>query len=597
MTRLGYLTGIAAVLLSACGSATTEKDPGDSKIPMQGQDTPIDVEGTTMVSEQSENIRQLTQRFEMPGHIAPTQRWTQRTNGLCGNKCNNGPRHMYSTAFNDTLLVSWMAVDPDDAWVQYGNVATFKVNAEGEFTLVNNVSFDGMCEATYGIATNDDGSVIAVLCRGKTGSTTTIPGALNLLETRRKADCQEDWEGRCYPIGNYSEQDSALYVFEYTGGSVTAKPDKIVLVNHAVGGWRYGHHELSLNAAEDTYFVHLKVTAGPSADNRHEGLTHFALRRQPDFAYVRVTDEWGCGAGHVTANRMAYNQKHDTWSELCMLDSCAYPSQFENGRCNAISFYTVPGVSRTPAVKYEGAYVLELDQGQNSWEMPGGVSTLLSLGDEGWLALAAGPGYPSVTTKPDTIGLLRIPLTIPELNAVARIESAPKFEGGVRMGDQEVERYPWNWLYLPEPDPALNRERRVGMAAMAYFDTRGEDSQRLLVGWSPSIEFQGIAQEYVVSELDRNGQLRGTAFRLKAAGWGEDNRWETMPSSGCVVFPFAWVGDAPGTNYPIEAEGRVAADFPSTLYMTSLCPTTASQPALTPTPPAVSDAERWPPAP
>jgi len=33
------------------------------------------------------------------------------------------------------------------------------------------------------------------------------------------------------------------------------------------------------------------------------------------------------------------------------------------------------------------------------------------------------------------------------------------------------------------------------------------------------------------------------------------------------------------------------------LHMTSLCPRGASQPALSPTPPAKTDKERWPPAP
>ncbi len=556
-------------------------------------------QGTVTVSDGSQNIRQITQRFEFPGHIAPTKRWTQRTNGLCGNMCKNGPRHMYSAAFNDTLLVSWMAVDETDPWKQYGNVATFKVDTAGKFTFVKNVSFKGMCEATYGISTNHDGSVIAVLCRGETGSTTILPGAINLLGTRRNASsCNGSWEGTCYPIGNYSSNDSALYVLEYTGGQVTEKPNSTVYVNHAVGGWNYGHHELMLNEAEDTYFVHLKVTAGPSATNRHEGLTHFGLRRKPSFEYVRLTDwnGWACGGGHVLANRMAYNQHQDSWSKLCMLDLCPNRSQYANGRCNSISFNTVPGVTKPQVGSYELEYLLELDQGSNSWEMSGGISTILSLGAEGWLALAAGPGYPGTTPRPDTIGLLQIPPTMSALRQTALTELVPLFEGGTQVGEQEVSRYQWNWLYLPAPDPALGRPKRVGMAAMAYFDTRGENSQRMLVGWSPSIAFQGIAQEYVVSELDRKGRLRGAPYRLKTAGWGEDNRWITMPNSGCVVFPFAWVGDAPGRDYPYERDGHQASSYPRTLHMTSLCPSSASQPALTPTPAAQTDRERWPQA-
>jgi hypothetical protein len=576
----------------ACGDADNGGSPTN---PAESNDAPVGTAGTTTATKSSANIRQLTQRFTMPGAIGPTQSWTERTNGLCGNSCANGPRHMYSTAFGDTLLVSWMAVDPSDPRKQYGNVATFKVSSSGGFTLINNVSFKDKCEATYGIAAKHDGSVIAVLCRGITGSTALLPNTQNLLATRRTPNCKEDWEGRCYPIGNYSGQDSALYVLEYTGGQVTAQPSSTVLVNHSVGGWKFGHHELMFNAAEDTYFVHLKVTAGPTATNRHEGLTHFALRRGSPFKYVRVTDEWSCGTGHVLANRMAYNASNDTWSELCMLDACPNPSQYSNGRCNSISFYTVPGVTKTPsAVKYEGEYALELDM-TSDWEMPGGISSLLSLGKDGFLALAAGPGYTSVAKKPDTIGLLTIPPTVPALKQRAVTQQVPQFQNGMRVGDQTVRRYQWNWLYLPEPDPALKREKRAGMAAMAYFSGAGEDSTRLLVGWSPTIVFQGIAAEYVVSEMDRSGRLRGAPFRLQTAGWGEDNRWTTMPNSGCVVFPFSWVGAAPGGAYPIE--GTAASSIPSSLYMTSLCPATSTQPPLAATPAAKTDAQRWPPAP
>ncbi len=536
-------------------------------------------QGTLTVMQGSSNIGQITQFFQLPGHVAPTRRWTQRTSGLCGNSCRNGPRHMYSAAFSDTLLVSWMAVDEADPWKHYGNVATFKVANDGKFTFVDNVSFKGKCEATYGIATNDDGSVIAVLCSAERGETAPLPNTINMLATRRTpASCNGTWEGTCYPIGNYSGQDSALYLLEYTSGRVTQAPTSTVLVNHAVGGWNYGHHELSLNAAGDTYFVHLKVTAGPSATNRHEGLTHFGLRRKPTFEYVRLTDwnGWSCGSGHVTANRMAYNQYQDSWSQLCLLDACPNGSQYANGRCNSISFSTVPGVTKPQTGKYETESLLELDQ-RSVYEMTGGISTILSLGAEGWLALAAGPGYASANTTPDTVGFLRIPLALTHLRQGAVTDRVPLYQGGTRVGDQEVSKYQWNWLYLPDPDPTLGRTKRVGMAAMGYFNTQRESGQRLLAGWSPSISFQAITPEYVVSEVDRAGRLRGQAYRVSKAGWGEDNRWTTMPSSGCIVFPFAWEGDAPGRDYPIESSTLRATDLPRTLHMTSLCPRGASQ--------------------
>jgi hypothetical protein len=357
-----------------------------------------------------------------------------------------------------------------------------------------------------------------------------------------------------------------------------------------------------LNATEDTYFAHLKVTAGPSESNRHEGMTRVAIRRTPDFAYVPMGDEWACGGGHVTTNRMAYNRDHDRWAQVCQLDACPVPSQYQNGRCDSISLSTVSSAGQTSppeSLSFDGTEtLLELQVlekgsgGRNEWEKTGGVTSLLSLGADGWLALAAGPGYPGAEDKPDTIGSIRLPAALGDVSALALTATVPVYEGGEQTGEQEVTRYQWNWLYLPEPEGS--NERRVGMANMAYFSTDGDSSQRLLAGWSPSIAFQGITDEYLVSEIDRDGNLRGQPFRLTGAGWGEDNRWETMPDSGCVVFPLAWVGDAPGNNYPIEQEDRAASDYPTTLRLTSLCPVGTEQPPLTATPPPLGDAERWP---
>ncbi|MFK7988009.1 MAG: hypothetical protein AB8I08_18460 [Sandaracinaceae bacterium] len=612
MRNRGSWIAMVLLMAGACGDTEGSVDGGGSGTdsgsgtdggppPVDLRDMTLDQAGVTTSEASVGNLGQITQRFDMPGPIAPTQRWTQRTNGLCGQRCRNGPRHMYTAAFEDTLLVSWMSVDPDDAWRQYGNVATFHVSDDGEFTLVRNVAFDGMCEATYGIEANADGSVIAVLCRGIEGETEPLADATNLLDRRRTEDCTEEWEGRCYPIGNFSSHDSGLYLMEFTGGEVTSEPDSLVYVNHAVGGWRYGHHELMLNAAEDTYFVHLKVTAGPSADNRHEGMTRFGIRRTPEFEYVRINDEWGCGAGHVTTNRMAYNRSGDMWSQVCQLDTCPMPSQFSNNRCDSVSFSTVtPDAASAPSMmRYEGAaYLLEMEVtergsgGANRWTMTGGVTNVLSLGADGWLALAAGPGYAGAVEKPETIGLIRLPLSMDALTPQALMERVPQFEGGTQVGEQDAERYPWNWLYLPETQ--TDAEPRVGMANMAYFSPDGEDSERLLVGWSPSTATQGITAEYVVSELDREGRLRGEPLRLMNAGWGEDNRWATMPGSGCVVFPFAWAGDAPGNDYPIESNDRVSSDFPTTLHMTAICPSGDGAPELTPQPDPVPDRERWP---
>jgi hypothetical protein len=509
---------------------------------------------------------------------------------------------MYSTSFGDTLLVSWASIMEEDVtiggvhraastWQHQGNVTTFRVSAEGEFTKVGDVSLP-QCESVMGMTASPDGRVIAALCRGwpmpdpPSDGLHLLPAAIDLLATRRNpptGPCPNpDWEGSCYPMGMYSDIDSPLYILEYLGGEVTETPDRVVKVLHAIGGWNYGHHEISLNAAGDTYFLHLKNTLGPSRTNRHEGLKHFAIRRTPDFAYDQVTDGNACGPGHVEANRMAYNQATDSWSQLCTLDLCAQRNQYENRACRSVTWYTVPGVTKEPQAPHEGTELLSMDTGYaRQWELSGGGAAILSLGRDGWLALALGPGRPEANPKPETMGFLRLPHTVPELKERGIEVEVPLY--GVEEATGVVVRYPWDWLALPEPDPARIEHKRAGFANMAYFSPQGEDSERLLAGWSPSTQRQGITSEFVVSEIDREGRLRGEALTLESAGWGEDNLWVTMPNSGCVVFPFAWIGDAPGGNYPHEPSD--IAKYPTTMRLTSLCPGTAEQPPLVEGPP------------
>jgi len=530
------------------------------------------------------NIVQHTQGFDVQRPIAPTKRWTQRISGLCGQTCRNGPRHMYSASFQDTFLLSWMSVDasvPEEqtGWVQYGNVSTFSVSETGEFTQEAQVDYQDRCEAVYGLTTNDDGSVIAVLCKGYPESE-LLPGAVDLLETVRSEDCDPGDIASCYPIGHYCPTGSPLYIFEYTGGQVTSTPDRIIHVNHAVGGWNYGHHELSLNQDGDTYFLALKVTNN-GCD--HEGLKHFAVRRTPDVAYVRLTDEWACGGGHTTVNRLAYNRAHDYWSIFCTNDLCDDREQYPSGRCLGVKWTTVPGTSYlgvegAPGY-HEGEELLSFEAPQSSWNLPGGSAALASLGEDGWLALALGPdGSESDEIRLNearSMGLIGLPV---DGNTFA-----------------EETGYDWNWLLVPTANDGS--VPRFGSANLTYFDTAGENSERLLLGWSPSIEFQGLTREYVVSEVDRQGRLRGETLVLEAAGWGEDNRWVTMPNSGCVVFAFAWAGEGgPGDSYPIEGEDPTA--YPTTLHVTSLCPGTSDPPQLTeptddaPSPDYVAPADR-----
>lgn len=545
----------------------------------------------------AQNITQSTHSFDLEQPIAPTLRWTMRIAGLCGQTCRNGPRHMYSTSVGDTLFLSWMSIKEDVAeeetgWVQFGNVATFQVSTEGEPTLVASVGLDGMCEAVYGITTNADGSLVSVLCEGyadKESATGTEPlaGAIDLLASRKSADCDESDIASCYPIGHFCPSASPMYILEYeasagTVASVTSEPTTVIRVNHAVGGWRYGHHELSLNDAGDTYFLALKVQ---SNNCEHEGLTHFGVKRSPDYEYVKLTDGWACSGGHQEANRLAYNSSEDFWSIFCTNDLCDEDQRFVSGRCRGVDVSLIPGMSHqqlTSGPEYhEGEELIAMERWKSNWNLPGGSAAILSLGKDGWLALAPAPDpespYEERLQQARRLGIIQLPVDGASLVEQRTPETVPLYgtrDDPTPTGEAEVYFHEWRWLDLPSAQDG-NRPR-YGFANMAHFGTEGENSERLLLGWSPATRTQGITGEYVVAEMDRSGRIRGEAMTLEEGGWGEDNRWTTMPNSGCVVAPFAWSGsDGPGQDYPIE--GSDPSEYPTALSLTTLCPAPGSE--------------------
>lgn len=219
------------------------------------------------------------------------------------------------------------------------------------------------------------------------------------------------------------------------------------------------------------------------------------------------------------------------------------------------------GVEGAPGY-HEGEELLAFEAPDNSWNLPGGSAGFVSLGGDGWLALALGPDGSEVDE-----------IRLKEARSMG-LNNLPVDGNDFAAGDGTE----WTWLLVP--NAGTGDTPRFGSANLTYFDTAGEDSERLLLGWSPSIEFQGLTSEYVVSEVDRQGRLRGEPLVLDAVGWGEDNRWVTMPDTGCVVFAFAWAGaSGPGESYPTE--GLDAAAYPTTMHLTSLCPGTPDQPPVT----------------
>lgn len=60
-----------------------------------------------------------------------------------------------------------------------------------------------------------------------------------------------------------------MYLIEWAEGSeaqTTRPPSAIVHVNHAIGGWKYGHWEAVLDKSLSHYMIQLKTTLGDKLD-------------------------------------------------------------------------------------------------------------------------------------------------------------------------------------------------------------------------------------------------------------------------------------------------------------------------------------------
>ena len=470
----------------------------------------------------------------MPNFIGPNMRFVQRLNGLCGQTCRNGPEIMYTAAFGNTLIVGYQAIRSQ--YVSVGHVATFELNSGKASNLISDITFP-YCYKMGGITTNKDGSVIGVLCRGYIDtdplSKGDPPGTISFIDKYKNNNNCTDWKGNCYPMGWYSDLDSPLYLLEFTGGKVTDTPNSIVLVNHATGGWNYGHLSIDINSDSSVYFLDIKITLGPSATNRHEGDIHFGIFRS-NWTRKSLTDGFACGPGHTISNRLAYNSVLDSFSRYCMIDTR-----------HEVRWGTTPTPSNSDAL------ILTPDDG-TTYNFNGGSMNIVSLGSKGWMASAVGPDIQQYNkTKETTIGTIRLPNTHKEFDPV---------------------KNQWNWLNLPEPI-SNTTIKRAGMVNLANFGKGGEESGRLLVGWSPSMATQGITKEYLVQEINTNGNFVGSPLRLDKTGWGEDNEWVYIPATGCVAFPFTWMGNSgPGSDFPIYNANTTT----KTLRVTTICPTSTA---------------------
>ncbi len=324
------------------------------------------------------------------------------------------------------------------------------------------------------------------------------------------------------------------------------------------GGWNYGHWDLSLSNDLSRYFVEEKGTGGG-----HETELYYTVDRT---SYELANRDGNCGGGHTLSNRITKNTYADSWSTLCQIDTDLlmrwrpFPIQ------NYVSTVDSAELGIAKEDKVNTVTLGKFTPPGSISSNAGFVANMISLGSRGWLATAVGPLdlFEGTTTDEERnlrrpyqqIGFRRMPLTI---------ESFVK----------NVSDYSWHWLDLDQVcAPTKGGDPHVGMVQLHNWGPGGEDSGRILLGYSPATVHPGRTNEYHVVQVDENGTFLHDPMVLERGGWGWDSLGTTLPESGCVVFPHSWLSDdsttGPNDQYP--RDDKDVTERSMYLKLTAVCP-------------------------
>ena len=278
---------------------------------------------------------------------------------------------------------------------------------------------------------------------------------------------------------------------------------------------------------------------------------------------------------------IADNTALDKWGRQCWVDmdiagGADYPSR--RGAGGSYLYYstnvnTMGGLSNPSGhTTNDGAHLTEIDRQRsegigvspNSRGF-GGPGAIVSIGLDGFILAGIKSGSDTTRMYPGNIDVADTQRGLEKCKAcdTAGLLKFPK-EGAAHFRQHRDEpAYAWNWFgekaaEFPEAYPG--DDRRVSFANAANFGLGGENASEILVGWAERGQRQinshqhnnvggGQTDHFVVSRADRNGKLIGQPWSLQGGngslsceptGWGEDNNWVTIPSTGCVVMTHAW---------------------------------------------------------
>ena len=433
------------------------------------------------------------------------------------------PNHMGAASFDNTLIVSWVA---SAAYEDTESPNERKFGHLSTFTFTEEAGFTKVSDFVFDECDHDMGEV-AVSADG------SVIGAL-CLSNRSDHDGKKD-----------------LILLEWTGGEITQDPTRREVVSGSAGGWA-GQWDISLNHD----LTHYYIAATTVLDGGHRGMTRFAWNRQA----AEKTASGSCGGGHPTTNRITHNSSEDAWSLFCRMDTKSI-NWVLNGTSDLDGVTEKLGEWSTTSLS----------------DTPGGLHNGISLGQNGWLVAATGPfdlfdDVPNNDRKDalrdQQIGLRHLPASMSEFQ-------------------ENPDDAPWQWIETGSVCAPTNGSKRLaGMVQLNNFGMGGEDSGRVLLGYSPT-RGHTSSDEFHAVEIDTEGNFLHAPVVLQRGGWGVDNTGTHMPGSGCVVFPYTWTPDEPeeGVQSGYPKFEQSVSDRSAFLKLTALCPT---GPAPTSTAPSCS---------
>lgn len=451
---------------------------------------------------------------------------------------------MSAAAFGDTFIVSWSGVTPfietdtSQRRGYFGHLSTFNFTEADGFKKVNDFWYEACLYGMGEVTISKDGQIIGALCAAL--PETHIPGAIGDDPPK-------------YGVNRIKSRRNKLYLFEWQGGKITQEPDVIVLLQTNIGGAKYGHWSIKLNDDATKYFIRVKVSTHHGG---HESAVSKTITRGTYASYSNNSSNTGCGGGHSISNRVVYNTELDAWAIFCGVDAAR-------------------GVKWVRADERRLAKIIDFDPKGPLPYAAGGAANMISRGSKGWMAAVLGPSEilkgatDGITGRGPREDALRERLQ----DQLVGIRKLPPL---AKTYLDNIEDYPITWI-TPCDSVKSRYPRRPGLVQLHNWGIGGEKSDRMLLGFSPSMRFQGISDEYHVVEINGEGEMIHDPVVLQKGAWGEDSLGVHLSASGCVVFPFAWVDeDVPTFKYPTWNEAiEKRSKF---LRLTAVCPDNSVSP-------------------